>query len=117
IRELGRKAVVLKLNTKETKSFGTFQEELREKLKDVFQGDKIDFLVNNAGIGYNAPFIETTEEAFDELYEIHLKGVYFFTQRMLPLLRDGGKIINISSGLSRFSFPGYSAYASFKGAI
>jgi NAD(P)-dependent dehydrogenase (short-subunit alcohol dehydrogenase family) len=77
----------------------------------------VNFLVNNAGIGIHANFADTTEAQFDELVNIHLKGVFFLTQKLLPLLADGGRIVNISSGLSRFVFPGYSAYAAMKGAI
>jgi len=86
-------------------------------LDQTFGAEKFDFLVNNAGIGINAPFAETTEEQFDELMNIHLKGVFFLTQKLLPLLNDGGRIINVSSGLARFSFPGYSAYAAMKGGV
>jgi NAD(P)-dependent dehydrogenase (short-subunit alcohol dehydrogenase family) len=76
-----------------------------------------DFLVNNAAINRTAPFAETTEAAFDELVNVHFKGVFFLTQRLLPLLADGSRIVNTSTGLARFSTPGYAAYASMKGAV
>lgn len=78
---------------------------------------RFDFLVNNAGTSYHASFVETTEEALDSLYNVHVKGVFFLTQKLLPLINDGGRILMISSGLARFSVPGSSAYASMKGAI
>ena len=79
--------------------------------------EDFDFLVNNAGIGTHAPLAETTEEQFDQLLNIHFKGVFFLTQALLPLMADGGRIVNISTGLTRFTFPGYSAYAAMKGAV
>jgi len=84
---------------------------------ETWQRSDFDFLINNAGIGIHAQFIETTEAQFDQLVNIHLKGTFFLTQKLLPLIKDGGRIVNISSGLTRFSLPGYSAYASMKGAI
>ncbi len=117
IRALGRKGVALKLDTGSVKYFDAFASELRHVLGETFGATHFDFLVNNAGIGIHAPFAETTEEQFDELMNIHLKGVFFLTQKMLPLLNDGGRIVNLSSGLARFSFPGYSAYAAMKGGI
>ncbi|SER54994.1 short chain dehydrogenase [Pedobacter rhizosphaerae] len=86
-------------------------------LKSVFNKDKFDFLVNNAGVGAHASFAETTEEQFDHLVNIHFKGAFFLTQKALAMLNDGGAIINISTGLARFSLPGYAAYASMKGAM
>ncbi len=86
-------------------------------MKQEFESDKINFLVNNAGIGIHAPFAETTEEQFDALINIQFKGVFFLTQKVLHILQDGGAIINISTGLARFALPGYAAYASAKGAI
>jgi NAD(P)-dependent dehydrogenase (short-subunit alcohol dehydrogenase family) len=113
----GVKAAALQLNTADTKSFGTFFTQLANVLKDQFHTDHFDFLINNAGTGLHAPFAETTEEQFDALLNIHFKGVYFLTQQALGLLNDGGRIINISSGLARFSLPGSSAYGSMKGAV
>jgi NAD(P)-dependent dehydrogenase (short-subunit alcohol dehydrogenase family) len=117
IQQSGQKAVTLQLNTGDIKSFGTFVENLKSVLSDTFQADHLDFLINNAGFGHHSPLSETTEEAFDELMNVHFKGVYFLTQKVLPILNDGGGIVNISSGLARFSMPGASAYASMKGAI
>lgn len=79
--------------------------------------DRLDYLVNNAGIGTYAPFEQTTEEQLDELYRIHLKGPFLLTQTLLPLIADGGRILNLSSGLARFTTPGYAAYAAMKGAV
>lgn len=117
IRELGRRAVALKLDVGNAKSFDAFADEMRRVLGEIFGAPRFDFLVNNAGVGLHAPFAETTEEQFDEMMNIHLKGVFFLSQKMLPLLNDGGRIVNLSSGLARFSFPGASAYAAMKGGV
>lgn len=117
IEEMGGKAVALQLDTSNTKTFDDFVERFKQSLQDKWQTEHFDFLVNNAGIGIHAPFAETTEEDFDRLMNIHVKGVFFLTQKLLPLIKDGGRIVNISSGLARFATPGYSAYASMKGAI
>jgi NAD(P)-dependent dehydrogenase (short-subunit alcohol dehydrogenase family) len=117
IQQAGQKAEALQLNTGDIKSFASFIESVKAVLKNTFKAERFDFLINNAGIGMHAPFAETTEEQFDALMNIHFKGVYFLTQKSLPLLHDGGRIINISTGLARFSLPGASAYASMKGAI
>lgn len=113
----GRKSVALKLDAGDHKSFPAFAERVKTALAQTWQRSDLDFLVNNAGIGVNAPFAETTEEQFDLLMNIHFKGVFFLTQRLLPLIKDGGRIVNVSSGLARFSLPGYSAYAAMKGGI
>jgi len=117
IESIGTKAVALQLNTGTIKNFDTFFAQLKDVLKDTFGATHFDFLINNAGTGLNKPFAETTEDQFDELMNIHFKGVYFLTQKALAVINDGGRIINISSGLARFSNPGMSAYASMKGAI
>ena len=117
IQKMGRKSVALKLDTGDIKSFDAFADEMRRVLSETWGATHFDFLVNNAGIGINAPFAETTEEQFDTLMNIHFKGVFFLTQKMLPLLNDGGRIINLSSGLARFSGPGFSAYAAMKGGV
>jgi NAD(P)-dependent dehydrogenase (short-subunit alcohol dehydrogenase family) len=117
IQQVGRRSAALQLNTGDIKSFDTFIDAVRSSLKNTFQTERFDFLINNAGIGVHAPFAETTEEQFDALMNVHFKGVYFLTQKVLPIINDGGRIINISTGLARFSFPGYSAYASMKGAM
>jgi NAD(P)-dependent dehydrogenase (short-subunit alcohol dehydrogenase family) len=117
IEEAGQKAAALQLDTGKIPGFELFSTALKRTLGDKFGADRFDFLVNNAGIGIHVPFTDTSEEQFDELFNIHYKGVYFLTQKMLPLMNDGGGIVNISSGLARFATPGYSAYGSMKGAI
>lgn len=110
-------AVALQLDTGETAGFARFVGRLETALQDTWGRTTIDMLVNNAGIGVHAPFAETTEADFDRLMNVHLKGVFFLTQALLPLIEDGGRIVNLSTGLARFSMPGYSAYASMKGAV
>ena len=117
IEKVGQQAAALQLNTGDVKSFDAFFSQLKTTLKDTFNTDRFDFLINNAGVGLHVPFADTTEEMFDNLMNIHFKGVFFFTQKALPIINDGGRIINLSSGLARFSIPGTSAYASMKGAI
>jgi len=117
IEKAGQKGAALQLNTGDSKSFDAFFKELTAVLKNTFSTDHFDFLINNAGVGAHAPFAETTEEQFDMLMNIHFKGTFFIAQKALPFINDGGRIINISSGLARFSTPGYAAYASMKGAI
>ncbi|RAJ92299.1 NAD(P)-dependent dehydrogenase (short-subunit alcohol dehydrogenase family) [Larkinella arboricola] len=117
IEQAGRKAAALQLNTADVKSFDGFFEQLKTTLETTFGTNHFDFLINNAGIGIHASFAETTEEQFDQLTNIHLKGVFFLTQKALPLLNDGGRIVNVSSGLARFAIPGSSAYGALKGAI
>lgn len=117
IAALGRKAVMFQLDTGNVASFPGFASEVRTALQNTWSRDSFDFLVNNAGIGIHASFAETTEADFDRLMNIHFKGVFFLTQTLLPLIADGGRIVNLSSGLARFSLPGFAAYASMKGAI
>ena len=117
IEQIGGKAIALQLDTSNTKTFDDFATQIKQSLQDKWEAQQFDFLVNNAGIGIHAPFAETTEEQFDHLMNIHVKGVFFLTQKLLPLLKDGGRIINISSGLARFALPGYTAYGTMKGAI
>ncbi len=117
IEALGRKAHVLQLDVEKAQGYGTFAGNLKQALKEIFQREDFDFLVNNAGIGIHAPFEQTSMEQFDQLVNIHLKSAYFLTQTLLPVLADGGGIVNVSTGLARFSLPGYSAYAAMKGAI
>lgn len=117
IEALGRRAVALQLDVGNSKSFAAFAERVTAELAKVWQRNKFDYLVNNAGIGAHASIMETTEEQFDSMYNIHLKGTFFLTQKLLPLLEDGGRIVNTSSGLARFSLPGYTAYAAMKGGI
>lgn len=117
IEKAGQKAVALQLNAGIVKSFDTFFDQVKLALKETFATDHFDFLINNAGIGIHASFTETTEEDFDLLVNIHFKGVFFLTQKALNLINDGGRIINLSSGLARFTSPGYSAYGSMKGGV
>ena len=117
IEKTGRKAAALQLNTGDVKSFDAFFVQLSAVLQSTFQVSNFDFLVNNAGIGIHSSFADTTEENFDQLMNIHFKGVFFLTQKALPLINNGGRIINLSSGLARFSMPGYAAYGAMKGAI
>ena len=110
IEALGRKAAALQLDTGNVATFDAFAATLRETLKASFGRETIDYLVNNAGIGLHVPFAEATEDDFDRLTNIHFKGVFFLTQKVLPLIVDGGKIVNLSSGLARFAYPGASIY-------
>ncbi len=116
IEALGRKAVALRLDSSDIASFPAFAEQVREVLK-TWGRDGFDHLVNNAGHGVMAGLAETTEAQFDELFDVHVKGVFFLTQALLPLIADGGRIVNFSTGLTRVSFPGFSAYAAAKGAV
>lgn len=117
IEKIGQKAYALQLDVAENNSFDAFESEVKKVLDSYFGTSKIDYLINNAGIGINAPITETTEEQFDDLVNIHFKGAFFLTQKLLPIISDGGGIVNISSGLARFSFPGYSVYGSMKAAV
>ncbi len=117
IETFGAKAVALQLDTADTKTFDGFVGQIQYLLQDQWQTDHFDFLVNNAGMGVYALFAETTEEDFDHLMNVHVKGVFFLTQKLLPFLNDGGRIVNLSSGLARFATPGYAAYGTMKGAI
>lgn len=117
IISLGQKAKAFQLDTSNTKTFPGFVATLSDYLAQQYGNSNFDYLVNNAGTGINGSVTDTTEEAFDSMMNIHFKGVYFITQKLLPLLNDGGTIINISSGLTRITFPNVSAYASMKGAI
>ena len=117
IRQTGRKAAALQLDAGNISSFDAFYSELKTVLQSDFQTERFDFLINNAGTALYSPFAETTEAQFDAAMNIHYKGVYFFTQKALPVLNDGGRIVNISSGLARFALPGSSAYGSMKGAV
>ena len=117
IELMGSKAVALQLDVAQLNSFDQFLEQVRITLKEKFAVEKFDFLINNAGTGATIPFAQVTEENFDALLNVHFKGVYFLTQKAVLLMNDYGRIINISSGTTRFCNPGYSVYASMKGAI
>jgi NAD(P)-dependent dehydrogenase (short-subunit alcohol dehydrogenase family) len=113
----GQKACAIQLDVSDSKSFAAFAQQVKNALQEKWHNDSFDFLINNAGSGVHAPIAETTEEQFDRMMNIHLKGVFFLTQKLLPLIKDKGRIINISSGLTRFALPGYAAYATMKGAV
>lgn len=117
IAALGRKAVALQLDTGEMQGFADFVDRLRETLRGTWRRDSFDHLVNNAGHGDTAPIAGTSEAQFDRLVDVHFKGVFFLTQALLPLLADGGRIVNFSTGLTRFAYPGYAAYAAAKAAV
>ena len=117
IQARGRKAVALQLDTGATKTFADFVERLNKALQNTWSRSSFDFLVNNAGISHHAAFDKVTEEDLDSLYQVHVKGVFFLTQKLLPLMNDGGRIVMLSSGTTRIIFPGSGAYASMKGAI
>jgi NAD(P)-dependent dehydrogenase (short-subunit alcohol dehydrogenase family) len=114
---MGRKAATFQLNTGDTSAFDRFASDVRTTLQK-WGKQRFDFLVNNAGMGLDGVnFVDTTEAQFDSVVNVQFKGVYFLTQKLLPLMNDGGRIVNISSGLARVAIPGSSAYASVKGAI
>jgi NAD(P)-dependent dehydrogenase (short-subunit alcohol dehydrogenase family) len=117
VEALGRKAVALQLDVGVSASFPAFAEQVRAALQAHWDTERFDVLINNAGTGVHASLMETTEAQFDALVNIHFKGTFFLTQKLLPLLRDGGRIVNLSSGLARFALPGYSAYGAMKGAV
>ncbi|WP_116087521.1 SDR family NAD(P)-dependent oxidoreductase [Tropicimonas sp. IMCC34011] len=117
ILEMGRRAVALPLDVADTASFPAFAESLRAELLSTWGRDSFDHLVNNAGHGEFALIEETTEAQFDGLFAVHVKGVFFLAQALLPLLADGGRIVNVSSGLTRVSFPGFAAYSAAKAAV
>lgn len=117
IEALGQKAAAVQLDVADVASFDWFFEQLQLTLNKTFGTEKFDYLINNAGIGATIPFAEATVEQFDTMMNVHFKGVYFLTQKALRLMNDNGGIINLSSGTTRFTNPGYSIYASMKGAI
>ena len=116
IEALGRKAVAMQLDTGVIASFPAFVEKIRASLA-IWGRDSFDHLINNAGHGEMAGFAETTEAQFDNMFDVHVKGVFFLTQALLPLMIDGGRIVNFSTGLTRVSNPGFSAYSAAKGAV
>jgi len=117
IKALGRKAIAFQLDTRDVKSFESFIKNVTEHLKENTGSANIDYLVNNAGTALYSPITETTEEQLDDMFNIHFKGVFFLTQKLLPFINDGGGIINISSGLARFALPGSSVYGSMKAGV
>jgi len=117
IEQKGRKAVALQLDTGDAASFEKFAAQVSDSLQSVWERQDFDILINNAGMGVHAAFMETSEAQFDSLMNVHLKGPFMLTQTLLPMMKDGGHVVNISSGLARFSLPGYAAYAMMKGGI
>jgi len=117
IESLGRKAAALPLDLADPTAIPPFVDALRAALKQHFGREHIRYLLNNAGMGVHATFEQTTPAQFDELLNVHFKGPFFLTQALLPVIEEGGRILNVSSGLARFSMPGYGAYAAMKGAI
>jgi len=117
IEALGQKAKAFQLDTSDTKQFGAFVTGLNQYLDSTYGSPNLDFLINNAGTALYALAEETTEAQMDDIYNIHYKGVFFLTQKLLPYLNEGGGILNISSGLTRISMPGSSVYGSLKAAV
>jgi NAD(P)-dependent dehydrogenase (short-subunit alcohol dehydrogenase family) len=114
---MGRKALALQLDVTKASHFAGFAEQVSQALTTHWQQNRFDYLVNNAGGGAHASFAETTEAMFDQMVNLNLKSVFFLTQKLLPLINDGGRIVNISSGLARFAIPGYIAYSAMKGGV
>ncbi|WP_168880033.1 SDR family NAD(P)-dependent oxidoreductase [Rhizobium sp. P28RR-XV] len=117
IEALGGKAAMIALDVSDSASFPAFAETIAETLKTRFGREQFDFLVNNAGQGLYALMIHATEEQFDSLIDTHLRGPVFLTQKLLPLIADGGRILNVSSGFVRITMAGYGLYAAAKAAI
>jgi len=116
IEAIGTKAAAFRLDTGDMRSFDKFDVDVRKTLQ-TWRRDCFDYLVNNAGNSLHVGFEQMTETQFDEVVNVHFKGVYFLSQKLLPLMNDGGRIVNISSGLTRLALPGSSAYAAAKGAV
>lgn len=117
IQAMGQKAAAYQLDTRDVKSFEAFVKNITDHLETETGSGNIDFLINNAGTALYSPILETTEEQFDDMVNVHIKGVFFLTQKMIPFINDGGGIINISSGLARFALPGSSVYGSMKAGV
>ncbi|MEY2935621.1 MAG: hypothetical protein RL033_6370, partial [Pseudomonadota bacterium] len=111
IEESGGTAVALPLDLADVAQYGAFAQSVERVLAERFQRNRFDYLVNNAGMAANAPLIEATEEQFDALMTVHVKSTLFLTQKLVPLLVDGARILNLSSGLTRITLPGYGVYA------
>lgn len=117
IEAMGRKAIALQLNVRKSESFIDFSNQVKQQLQTHWQRDHFDYLINNAGTGIYKTFVETTEADFDQMSDEHIKGPFFLTQKLLPLIKDGGRILNVSSGLTRLAYPGFVAYAIMKAAV
>jgi NAD(P)-dependent dehydrogenase (short-subunit alcohol dehydrogenase family) len=116
VQAKGRKAAAFRLDVGDSKSFDAFAAAIQAKLTSLGR-ERFDILINNAGVGAHAAFADTTEAQFDQLVNVHLKGTFFLTQKLLPLIADGGRILNVSSGLTRIILPGYATYGAIKGAV
>jgi NAD(P)-dependent dehydrogenase (short-subunit alcohol dehydrogenase family) len=114
---IGEKATMLQLDMSKPDAIEPFVLQVKETLQSTWNTDHFDFLINNAGMGATVPFEQVSEQLFDEFLNVHFKGIYFLTQKLVPFMNEGGRIINISTGTTRFANPGYSVYASMKGAI
>lgn len=117
IEAMGRKAIALQLNVRKSESFTDFSNQVKQQLQTHWRRDHFDYLINNAGTGIYKTFVETTEADFDQMSDEHIKGPFFLTQKLLPLIKDGGRILNVSSGLTRLAYPGFVAYAIMKAAV
>lgn len=117
IKTIGQRAKAIQLDVANSSAFDGFVQQVNESLSQDFEGSELLALVNNAGVGTHTSFAETSETVFDNMVNIHLKAPYFITQKLLPLISDGGSIVNISSGLARFSYPNYAPYAIMKAAV
>jgi NAD(P)-dependent dehydrogenase (short-subunit alcohol dehydrogenase family) len=117
IRAEGGKAVALKLDVADSASFPAFKELLLAELEAVWNRQTFDYLVNNAGYGLYNLMQTVTEEQFDGLFNVHLKGPFFLTQTLLPLMEDGGHIVNMTSATTRVATAGVAPYAAFKGGL
>lgn len=117
VEAIGRKAVALQLDVSKVATFADFAARVKSALATTWSTERFDFLVNNAGVGQYTAIMDYTEDDFDRVVNTHFKGVFFLTQKLLPLMNDGGRIVNVSSGLARFSFPGSSVYGAAKAAV
>ena len=117
IEQKNQKAAAIQLDISQINKLDEFCGQVIQQLRDVWGTERLNFLINNAGFGGRAPIGQTSEAVFDSLCNVHFKGVYFLTEKILPLISDNGRIVNYSSGLTRFAVPGLAAYASMKGAI
>jgi NAD(P)-dependent dehydrogenase (short-subunit alcohol dehydrogenase family) len=117
VHEAGARAIALQLDTGDLRAFDGFVENVRNALAQL-GAERFDYLVNNAGNNHhNMPFEKATEEELDSIYNVHFKGVFFLTQKLLPLINDGGRIVNLSTARTRVASPGGAVYASMKGAV
>jgi NAD(P)-dependent dehydrogenase (short-subunit alcohol dehydrogenase family) len=117
IAALGARAAALQLDAGDVASFATFRDAVAATLRDTWQRDTFDYLVNNGGMNITGPFAEVGEADFDRMVDVHFKGPYFLTQRLADQIADGGAIVNLSSGVTRVVTPERSVYGAVKGAV